>query len=178
MILLKHKKPKHMKEYKTKKDIKSFLILYFILAITTICQYSQSKFATSVYKDTSIFVAKPIVNLVGDDINKVEFTKESEHRCVAEYNFTITNYIDDNINEIDMRYSININIGNEFSYLLYKDEVKDTNLISNIESYSNVIGHESKENHNYILKIVYEPTETVDAYDTNFSIDVSYVQEN
>ena len=175
---LKNKKPKHMKENKSKKSIKKFLILYFIFAVTIVCQYSQSKFATSIYKDTSVYVAKPTVNLIGSDINKVEFVKETEHKCVAEYNFTITNYIDDDINEVNMRYFIDINIGNEFTYLLYKDEVKDTNLISNIESYSEIIGHDSKENHNYILKIVYEPTQTVNAYETNFSIDVSYVQEN
>lgn len=164
------------KKRRLKKKYKDFLMVYLVLVTLVTAQYSLSKFTTTFSKNSRTSVARPVVNLIGEDINEIEFVQEGDFKYVAEYEFTITNVKDEVINEIDMQYFIEINLGDEFSYSLYKDEIKDENLIQDVENYSSVLGHGVAEEHYYILKIVYEATDYTAAYKTNFDINVLYVQ--
>lgn len=161
---------------KLKKKYKNFLIIYLVLATIVTGQYSLAKFTTTFSKNSKVSVAKPVVNIVGEDISEVEFVEEEPFKYVATYDFKVTNHKDGSINEVDMQYFIEVNIGEKFSYSLYKDEVKDENLITDIENYSNILGHEVEEEHQYILRIVYEPIESNEAYKETFDVNVLSVQ--
>lgn len=164
------------KKRRLKKKYKNFFIIYLLLVTIVTGQYSLSKLASTFSKNDKISVATPIVNLIGEDINKIELVEESDYVYSAEYEFSVTNNYNDKINEVTMQYFIEIELGDEFTYLLYKNEVADENLISDVENYSAILGHSEKEEHKYILKIIYEPIKESASYETNFDVNVLYVQ--
>lgn len=153
-----------------------FFALYFCFVLVVTCNYSLAKFKTSISKGNSVSVAKPIANLVSnDDTDKIEFSLDGSD-YVATYEFSVVNYENDKINEVDLKYVFTITIGDEFKYYLYKNSISEDNLITNIDDYYEILGHDSKEEHKYILKIIYVPDTSKDAYETDFDIDVLYVQ--
>lgn len=166
-------KKRHLK---LKKKFKIFFIIYFCFVLLVTSNYSLAKFKTSVSKENSISIAKPIANLVSKDVDKIEFSLEDSN-YVATYKFSIVNYENEKINEVDLKYFLSITIGDEFTYYLYKDSISDDNLISNVSEYYDVLGHESKEEHKYVLKIVYNPETSKDAYETDLNVEVLYIQQ-
>ena len=163
------------KRYRLKKKFKYFFIAYFFVVVFVTTQYSLAKFNTNVYKNSSVSVARPVAKLISSDIDKISFVSNGSN-YEATYSFSITNAIDGKINEVDLKYFINITIGDEFSYYLYKNSLSDDNLISDVNNYYGELGHDKEEVDKYILKIVYVPKNNTKSYETDLNVDVSYVQ--
>ena len=91
------------------KKIEKFII-FFIIIVISIRNISFSKNDYRVVCSYNTQIAKPIFDVKIDDIIEQEIIKEN---FPIEYFFYINNYIEDEVNEIDFNYTIEVKFSNQ-----------------------------------------------------------------
>ncbi len=132
-----------------------------ILLISIFCSYNTFASYKSVYEsESSIEIAKPIFNLVtSSNANKINPTNE------IETNFSITNFNDNEINDITLKYYLTISLENDklpLEYKLYKkenDTLTELPLTNNQTDYF-TLNKDIKETQDFVLKISWNELDT------------------
>lgn len=112
------------KQKKSKKIRKLLLLIYVIFLLSIILNNGLSKYRSTYANKTSAEIAKPIINVVTEN----ELSIDNLHNEEVEWNFTVNNYTDEEINQISLTYKIKIDKGNltDLQYVLYKIEDDET----------------------------------------------------
>ena len=145
---------------KSNLKIITIVLVILIVFIIFLTGYSLSKSFSEVKINSVAEVNEPII--VVDSNDKINVTAEKN---VGEYKFTILNYDENGINEALLHYmiEINANVDESISFELYKDNEK-IKLNDNLTDYID-IGRNEKEEHNYVLKIIYDKNKSKSIYD-------------
>lgn len=137
------------------------ITIILILLISIFCSYNTFASYKSVYEsESSIEIAEPIFNLVTSSIaDKINPTNE------IETNFSITNFNDNEINDITLKYYLTISLENDklpLEYKLYKkenDTLTELPLTNNQTDYF-TLNKDVKETQDFVLKISWNELKT------------------
>ena len=137
------------------------ITIILILLISIFCSYNTFASYKSVYEsESSIEIAEPIFNLVTSSIaDKINPTNE------IETNFSITNFNDNEINDITLKYYLTISLENDklpLEYKLYKkenDTLTELPLTNNQTDYF-TLNKDIKETKDFVLKISWNELKT------------------
>lgn len=137
------------------------ITIILILLISIFCSYNTFASYKSVYEsESSIEIAEPIFNLVTSSIaDKINPTNE------IETNFNITNFKDNEINDITLKYYLTISLENDklpLEYKLYKkenDTLTELPLTNNQTDYF-TLNKDVKETQDFVLKISWNELKT------------------
>lgn len=137
------------------------ITIILILLISIFCSYNTFASYKSVYEsESSIEIAEPIFNLVTSSIaDKINPTNE------IETNFSITNFNDNEINDITLKYYLTISLENDklpLEYKLYKkenDTLTELPLTNNQTDYF-TLNKDIKETQDFVLKISWNELKT------------------
>lgn len=137
------------------------ITIILILLISIFCSYNTFASYKSVYEsESSIEIAEPIFNLVTSSIaDKINPTNE------IETNFSVTNFNDNEINDITLKYYLVISLENNkmpLEYKLYKkenDTLTELPLTNNQTDYF-TLNKDIKETQDFVLKISWNELKT------------------
>lgn len=152
---------------KNKKKIKILIIaLCIILVIFSILATgTYSKFFGKILGESKTKIAEPIFVLEHTDKKVVDNSNQE-----IDYYFKVKNYDDSKINEVNLKYIIEITPIQDKAIILtlYKDNQK-IDLNEQKTSYIE-IGHTTKQEHQYRLNIKYDKNNQENSYDINSNI--------
>lgn len=145
------KTAKHMKKY-TRKKLNGFICIYSCIFVLSLCVVTLSKYTGIVQKESQITIGKPIAQVSIDNTNKKIYPSGT-----AEFEFEIQNYKEEEINEVLLRYALQIeNISDlNLTYEVYEISEEQKNLID-IEDYHSYLHAGTKENKQYIISITWD----------------------
>lgn len=140
--------------------IVTIILITLIILILFLAGYSLSKSFSEVKINSVAKINEPVI--VVDSNEKINVTAEKN---VGEYKFRVLNYDENNINEALLHYMIEIeaNVDESISFELYRDN-EQIQLNDNLTEYID-IRRKEKEEHNYILKILYDKNKSKNIYD-------------
>lgn len=152
---------------KNKKKIKILIIalclILFILSIFTTDTFS--KFFGKIFGESKTEIAEPIFLLEHTDKKVVDNSNQE-----IDYYFNVKNYNDSSVNEVNLKYMIEITPIQDKAIILtlYKDNQK-IDLNEQKTSYIE-IGHTTKQEHKYRLNVKYNKNNQENSYDINSNI--------
>jgi len=122
-------------------------------------------------------IAEPVIDIRKDDILN---TQIFENSLPIEYNFSICNYKDDKINEVEFEYEIEINLSNEdfpVNYKLY--DCNSDKYVSLIDGKSEIMDLKAneKECRKFILYFEWKELEEFLSDEVKVDLKVSAVQK-
>ena len=145
-------------EEKSKKIAISTIIFMIIILFIAGCSIGKS--ITEIIIKSRLEVATPILEVISNP--KIDVTAINN---VGEYRFDVVNYKEEQVSEVNLRYFIEIkaNVDDSVKFYLYKNgqEIKLENLCSDYITSEKG----KKQDDNYVLKIVYDKTKSVDMND-------------
>ena len=151
-----------------KRKIKILLIISIILCIFIIgfmIKKSYSSFFSKITGISTTKVADPVFSLEHTD-KKVVNNANTE----VDYYFTVRNYNKEKINEIELKYMLEITPEQDKSIVLslFKDNEKID--LNNQKTNYFTLDHTNKEEHHYRLNVKYDKTGLINCYDINSNI--------
>lgn len=101
-------------------------------------------------------IAQPIIDVKSD--SKINITNLNS---VGEYNFTVLNYNEDKVSQVDLKYFLRIeaNVDDSIKFNLYKNG-EEISLNEN-NSEESVLEKGKRQEDRYLLKIVYENNDKI-----------------
>ena len=145
-------------EQKNKKIAISTVI--FMILVLFIAGCSIGKSITEYVLQSKAEIATPILEV---SLNpKINITAVNN---IGEYKFKVTNFKEDKISDVNLRYYIEIkaNVDDSVKFLLYKND-QEINL-QNLCSEYVTIEKGKKQEDNYTLKIIYDKDKSSNVYD-------------
>ena len=153
---------KNIKEIFKKSNLKiiTIIILFLIILILFLTGYSLSKSFSEIKINSIAEISQPIIEV--DSNEKIKVTAEKN---IGEYQFSVQNYNESEINEALLHYKIEIeaNVDESIKFELYKNN-EQMKLNKNTTDYIN-IAENKKEKHDYTLKIIYDKNKSENIYD-------------
>ena len=149
-----------------KKIIILILTLCLILLMLTIFTTdTYSKFFGTILGESKTEVAEPLFVLEHTDKKFVDNSNQE-----IDYYFKVKNYNNSNVNEINLKYMIEITPIQDKAIILtlYKDNQK-IDLNEQKTPYIN-LGHSNKETHEYRLNVKYDKSELDNCYDISSNV--------
>ena len=152
---------------KNKKKIIILIIALCLIAliIGLFTSDTYSRFFGKVLGESTTKVAEPILVLENTDQKIVDNSNQE-----IDYYFTVKNYNNSNVNEINLKYMIEITPIQDraITLTLYKDN-QPVELSEQKTAYMN-IGNTTKEEHQYRLNVKYNKNNFENSYDINSNI--------
>lgn len=145
-------------EQKNKKIAISTVI--FMILVLFIAGCSIGKSITEYVLQSKAEIATPILEVSSNP--KINITAVNN---IGEYKFKVTNFKEDKISDVNLRYYIEIkaNVDDSVKFLLYKND-QEINL-QNLCSEYITIEKGKKQEDNYTLKIIYDKDKSSNVYD-------------
>ena len=145
-------------EQKNKKIAISTVI--FMILVLFIAGCSIGKSITEYVLQSKAEIATPILEVSSNP--KINITAVNN---IGEYKFKVTNFKEDKISDVNLRYYIEIkaNVDDSVKFLLYKND-QEINL-QNLCSEYVTIEKGKKQEDNYTLKIIYDKDKSSNVYD-------------
>ena len=145
-------------EQKNKKIAISTVI--FMILVLFIAGCSIGKSITEYVLQSKAEIATPILEVSSNP--KINITAVNN---IGEYKFKVTNFKEDKISDVNLRYYIEIkaNVDESVKFLLYKND-QEINL-QNLCSEYITIEKGKKQEDNYTLKIIYDKDKSSNVYD-------------
>lgn len=165
------KKEKRRKKSKTneKKQSKIMLIilLFLIILLGILVGMSLAKYQNKINGKVFANIAKPVV-----EIRREESMLITALAPKASYVFEIRNFKEDELNQVEMEYYIEIigHMDNAIKFELYKEE-KQIPLKEN-KTEKIVLTKEEKQIHSYRLEMTYDKTKGVLEKDINDNVEI------
>lgn len=137
-------------DMKTNRKITIATVIFMIL-ILFLAGYSIGKSITEVIIESKAELAEPILEVKSDP--KIDVTATDN---IGEYNFTVSNYKEGRISEVNLRYFLEIkaDVDDSIKFQLYKNN-EEIKLEENCTEYM-LLEKQKKQEDKYLLKIVYE----------------------
>lgn len=153
-----------------KKKFRVILIIIAILLVIILGMFAKdtySSFASKIGGASKTLIAEPVFLLEHTD-KKVLDDSNNE----IDYYFNIKNYDGTKINDVNLKYIIEITPiqDSAIKLTLYKDN-QVVQLNNQKTEYIN-IGHTNKEKHEYRLNVKYDKSNLENSYDINSSINI------
>ena len=138
----------------------TIVLILLVILILFLTGYSLSKSFSEIKISSVSEINNPVIV-----VNSNEKIKVTAEKNIGEYRFSVQNYNENEINEALLHYMIEIeaNVDESINFELYKDDEKIP-LNNNITDYID-IGKDKKEEHNYLLKIIYDKNKSKNIYD-------------
>ena len=135
---------------KTNRKVTIATVIFMVL-ILFLAGYSIGKSITEVIIESKAEVAEPILEVKSDP--KIDVTAIDN---IGEYNFIVSNYKENNISEVNLRYFLEIkaDVDDSIKFQLYKNN-EEIKLEENCSEYM-LLEKQKKQEDKYLLKIVYE----------------------
>ena len=148
-----------------KKLILVFITIVLIYIISFITGKTYSRYVSRVVVSDTEEIAVPITDNNLDETLTFQLS-DMIPGDTKTYNFTIKNYISDNITETKMNYSLRIlkSTNIPVTIYLYKNDVQTNVLDANLVSNNNILGITTKTTDSYQLVIDWDDNETYDSY--------------
>ena len=145
-------------EQKNKKIAISTVI--FMILVLFIAGCSIGKSITEYVLQSKAEIATPILEVSSNP--KINITAVNN---IGEYKFKVTNFKEDKISDVNLRYYIELkaNVDDSVKFLLYKND-QEINL-QNLCSEYITIEKGKKQEDNYTLKIIYDKDKSSNVYD-------------
>lgn len=165
---------KQNKFYKKRKLITLILtvamVILLIILFLLLYKHSMAKYKEVINLSSTTEVANPV--FIVDGVKEITIDGLEEQSV---YNFSVKNYEENNISDVNMKYYVEIvnNIGNMISYNLSKDN-KNINLKDNRTEEIKLTGVNKKED-NYELNINYDKSLSQDNEDITGIIQIRVV---
>lgn len=107
------------KQKRSKKLKKLILLIYVMFLLSIILTNGLSKYRTTYGNEVSAKIAKPIIEVKTDPL-----TIENVHNEEVVWNFSVNNYLEEEVNQVALSYKIKIGPQNlqDLQYELYKIE--------------------------------------------------------
>lgn len=145
-----------------KKKYLYFLIIYFMFFLVFFMSPSISRYSENIEFSNRIYIAKPILNLSITDVNeKISPVKN------IEIPFQVTNFNDDEINDIELYYSLFVNVDSlPLKFKLYRVENDNREELPLTDNRSGKfqLAASSKVTDNYVLEIVWNEADKSHIY--------------
>ena len=132
----------------------------FMILVLFIAGCSIGKSITEYVLQSKAEIATPILEVSSNP--KINITAVNN---IGEYKFKVTNFKEDKISDVNLRYYIEIkaNVDDSVKFLLYKND-QEINL-QNLCSEYVTIEKGKKQEDNYTLKIIYDKDKSSNVYD-------------
>jgi len=127
------------------------LIVLAIVVIVLIVKIAQAK--KEYNEKRGIGITIPVIEENVTAIDVASFSKKAN--TTTTYKFKITNYKENYINNVKLKYNISVNSGVKTKYKLYTKDKKDNLLDENNKTKDFTLSKEKKEEIIYILEITY-----------------------
>jgi len=171
---VKKQKEKREKTRKEKNKIWLILSILIIILLGILVGISFSKYQEKIIGKGFATIAKPVLEVRREQSLMVTALKPK-----AVYTFEVRNYAEEELNEIEMEYYIEILSATDESieFKLYQGE-KQISLVSN-KTEKIKLAKEEKEIHSYRLEVIYDKTKntTQEDIDTNVEIKIHSIQK-
>lgn len=138
------------------------IILFFACILTT---GTYSRFFEKILGESKTEIAEPVFVLENTDKKTVDNSNQE-----VNYYFKVKNYENSNINEVNLKYMIEITPtqDNAITLTLYKDNQK-IDLNNQKTSYIG-LGHTTKQEHQYRLNVKYNKNNQTNSHDISSNI--------
>ena len=166
--LLKRKNKDISEKNKDKKNkILFFLMLIIIILLGIIVGKSIAKYQSKLTTQAFANIAKPVL-----EIRKEQSLLLTALAPKASYVFEVRNYKEDQLNEVEMEYYIEIIscLNEAIDFKLYKGE-EEVQLKDN-KTEKIKLTKDEKQIHSYRLEITYDETKIVDKKDINENVEI------
>lgn len=127
------------------------LILLAVIVIVLIVKVVQAK--KEYNEKRGIGITIPVIEENISAVDVASFSKKAN--TTTTYKFKITNYKDEYINNVKLKYNISVNSGVKTKYKLYTIDSKDNLLDENNKTKDFTLGKDKKEEIIYVLEITY-----------------------
>ncbi len=160
---------KKLFEKKEKKPSKIFLLIFLLLLLLLgiLIGISFAKYQSKVTGQGFASIAKPVL-----EIKKEQSLLLTAFAPKASYVFEVRNYKEDELNQVDMEYYIEIisNTDESIQFALYQGN-KQIPLTQN-KTATIKLGKDQKQTHSYRLEITYDNTKGTLGKDINENVEV------
>lgn len=164
-----NKNKKNISENDEKRDSKIVLLLLiiFIILLGMLIGMSFSKYQSKLEGQAIANIAKPVI-----EVRKEQSLLLTVLAPKASYVFEVRNFKEDELNEIEMEYYIEIvsHTDEAISFALYRGEEQIS--LTNNKTEKIKITKEEKQTHSYCLEITYDKTKGEIGKDINENVEV------
>lgn len=164
-----NKNKKNISENDKKKDSKIVLLLLiiFIILLGILIGISFSKYQSKLEGQAIAKIAKPII-----EVRKEQSLLVTALVPKVSYIFEVRNFKDDEINQIEMEYYIEIisNANEAINFKLYNEEKQIT--LNNNKTEKIKLEKEERKAHSYRLEIIYDKTKGEMEKDINENVEI------